>query len=960
MHAFPKCLLLATTVLLLIPPGVRAQRADQQPAPTINEFILYAERSIKLAEHNEFESGSIGVRTPLVLKGSSQLIIGKHNETRDLYSPSVKIENDASTHAIATNSLDRDPDSHIGPQSSFPKGMPALPLATASGSGENIFVKEHEERMLSPGVYGELRMAPHSKVTLQSGRYVFASVKMDEDCKLWGERSKESDRTPAKGVEVHVIGGLWMDERAEIETHADDPKAHEFTIKVAGADPGVSTNDDGLGPRNVVTIGEEAKVHALLAAPHGTVRMYHEASIHGAIAAFDIVTDEKAHGAFEDGFPVNPPGQSGSQQLSGYFGAPPDPSIAPIAGPTPPNTVVYLSIGLPIQNPAGLQTLIGQASDPTSHNFRHYLTQAEFNATYGAPAADYATLVNWAQSQGLIVVKQYPNNLLLDVSGSAAQIEAALYTNLIYRLRKDGKQFVTADRDPSLDLNVNLLHISGLTDFITPKPNQGSAAGGGLAGFDFRNAYLGIGTPCSGLTGAGETIGLFELDSFNQSDIAQYDTTDGVATVQNTTPLSVITPAVNGSASLGSGQTEVTLDIQLAQSMAPGANIIVFEGSTGITGHGDSVLHAMATSSPPITIGSSSWTYGWNPNGEQAMAQMAAEGISYFQSSGDNGSIGDPTDNRDMMNQTIVGGTNLQTNALLATLPAVTNYPSPYYNGDATWPGSSGGFMNGGTEQCWPWPFCTSASTGIPGYQTGVSMATNGGSPTFRNFPDVAMDALFVPIVNGAPTSQVGTSEATPLWAGFTALANQASLAAGLGRAGFINPLIYAIGLTSNQPAPNLYSQTFNDVNDNVSTGTFNSVPGYDLTSGWGTPKCALITQIATPAPLNPATFNEIEIHVSNGDDGIRDDSVASVTVNFNGGIPPLSNNFHPSGASGWDDKGVVHNIILPLPQALPPSAIHDVTFTFTSTKCCIGDTCCDNWSIAGLDVRLFLPRADR
>ena len=139
------------------------------------------------------------------------------------------------------------------------------------------------------------------------------------------------------------------------------------------------------------------------------------------------------------------------------------------------------------------------------------------------------------------------------------------------------------------------------------------------------------------------------------------------------------TPNVIGNASIGSGQTEVTLDIEIAHSMAPGATIIVFEGSTGITGHGDSVLHAMATNSPALTIASSSWTYGWNENAEQAVTEMAAQGVSFFHSSGDNGSIGDPTDNRDIQHQTLVGGTALQTNTLLTAPPATpTSYPNPY------------------------------------------------------------------------------------------------------------------------------------------------------------------------------------------------------------------------------------------------------------------------------------------
>jgi hypothetical protein len=964
-----KNLLPLPLLFALVAPAGRGQAVPAQPPkrdekPEISQFVLYAERSIKLGERSHAERGDVGVRTPLVLREGVQLSVGKHDRCRNLFAPSILIERDAEVHNVATNSLKKEPDVEMGAESTFPADMPPLPLAAASGSGADVRVERHHRRSLTPGTYGEVRLRPHSELRLAAGKYTFASVKMDEHSKLLpgrGERAGEYARADRGGVAVLIVGGLWMGEHAEIGLREDHAMAKDFTIGVSGADPGVSGNDDGLGPRHVVTIGREARVHALLAAPHGTVRMAHDARLKGAIAGFDIVAEEEVHAEFEDGFPVSPPDGHGSQQLHGYFGPPPDPAVAALAGPVPPSTVVNLSVGLPVRDPAGLQSFVNQVSDPTKPNYRHFLTQAQFTGTFGATAADYNSVVNWLGSHGLTVTRTYSNNLLMDVAGTASQVEQALFVNLLFRLRRDGSQFVVTDRDPSLDLAVPLLHISGMDDFVTPKPAAGGTAPvGTFWGWDFRNAYLGIGTPCSGLTGTGETIGLFELDSFLQSDINQYDTTAGAVTVQNTTALPAIIPPVNGSASLGSGQTEVTLDIQIAHSMAPGAAIIVFEGSTGITNHGDSILHAMATSTPPLTIGSSSWNYGWNPNGEQALAQMAAQGVSYFQASGDNGSIGDPTDNRDMQNQTLVGGTSLQTNALLVAPPAVPSYPTGpngfgYYNGDTTWTGSSGGFMNGGTEQCWPWPICQSASTGIPGYQVGVSMTNNGGSTTWRNFPDVAMDAFMTTIVNGVATSQVGTSEATPMWAGFTALTNQQGVANGVGRVGFANPVIYAIGLTENQPAPNLYTQTFNDVVGG-STGTFSSVAGYDLTSGWGTPKCNLITQLASPAPLNPATFPEIQIHVNSGDDGIRDDSIATVTVNFNGGIAPLVNTFHPQNATGWDDKGLVHDLILPLPTPMAPSAIHDVTFNLNSTKCCIGNVCCDNWTIGGLDVRLFLP----
>lgn len=129
-------------------------------------------------------------------------------------------------------------------------------------------------------------------------------------------------------------------------------------------------------------------------------------------------------------------------------------------------------------------------------------------------------------------------------------------------------------------------------------------------------------------------------------------------------------------------------------------------------------------------------------------------------------------------------------------------------------------------------------------------MATNGGSTTSRNYPDVAMVAVGLEVLfNGSFTEFNGTSAGAPLWAGFTALVNQANAqAGGPGKSGFLSPTIYDIGLTS-RTADDLYSICFNDIVSG-NNGAFTAVSGYDLCTGWGTPKGALINQLSSQTPL--------------------------------------------------------------------------------------------------------------
>jgi subtilase family serine protease len=59
----------------------------------------------------------------------------------------------------------------------------------------------------------------------------------------------------------------------------------------------------------------------------------------------------------------------------------------------------------------------------------------------------------------------------------------------------------------------------------------------------------------------------------------------------------------------------------------------------------------------------------------------------------------------------------------------------------------------------------------------------------------------------GGDYTASGTSFATPLWAGFMALVNQAAAAKGQPPIGFANPALYAIGKSTNS-----YHSCFHDI----------------------------------------------------------------------------------------------------------------------------------------------------
>ena len=152
---------------------------------------------------------------------------------------------------------------------------------------------------------------------------------------------------------------------------------------------------------------------------------------------------------------------------------------------------------------------------------------------------------------------------------------------------RDGT-FYAPESAPTIDLTTQVLAISGIDDFVPPRPaytgGRAPIGGGALQANDFRDGYLGIGSSCAALTGAGQSIGVFTINTgFNQSDIQTYMTNVGLTgvpapTVKVAGAPDGTTPTPMASDDGGSG-LEASMDIEMAIGMAPGAQVVVFEGT---------------------------------------------------------------------------------------------------------------------------------------------------------------------------------------------------------------------------------------------------------------------------------------------------------------------------------------------------------------------------------------------
>lgn len=504
---------------------------------------------------------------------------------------------------------------------------------------------------------------------------------------------------------------------------------------------------------------------------------------------------------------------------------------ATLLGRLPKDTQISLALVLPLRNQAELRELLTGIYNPADPRYGQYLAPEKFTQRFGPTRADYDAVAAYARTLGFTVTGTHPNRTLLDLSAPSATTEAAFNLHLQQYQAKDGRKFYAPDNDPEVPGSI-ASRISGVVGLDSAAvwhthnravsaaripqsaPQQiGTGPNGALTPGDLLCAYNLQGVS---VNGAGQTLGLFELDGYNPADVASYTSYFGLAAVslQN-----VLIDGFSGGA--GSDAAEVTLDIELQNALAPGASqIIVYEGPNSDTGVVDT-YNRIATDNLAAQI-STSWGQSEGDfsgttviSSENAIfEQMAAQGQSIYAASGDSGadangttlSVQDPASQPYMVG---VGGTELFVNS------------GGSYGYETTWNvnnTASGGAGGGGISSLWS----------IPAWQQGL---TTAASTTMRNVPDVSLNADqyagYAIFFQGEWTIYGGTSCAAPLWAAFTALVNQQRAARGNEPLGFANPAIYSI---ANGPR---YGADFHD----VSQGTnlyYAAGTGYDNATGWG------------------------------------------------------------------------------------------------------------------------------
>ena len=583
-----------------------------------------------------------------------------------------------------------------------------------------------------------------------------------------------------------------------------------------------------------------------------------------------------------------------------------------------------------------LTQLLDSQQDKASPNYHKWLTPEQFGKQFGPTDTDIQTITAWLQSHGF-EVGATKGRTVLEFSGSARQVQEAFHTT-IHKYLVNGEQHWANASNPQIPralspavTGVLTLHnfikkpaihfagqavpaklVPGKKPQVTFPPQNGQPAINALAPSDFAVIYNINPLYNSGIDGAGISIGVVGRSNLYNNGEDVQDFRHAIGPDTGGVNFFVI---LNGPdpGDLGGGEeAEATLDSTWSGAIASVATVNLVVSATTNTTDGIDLSETYIVESNLADVMTESFSacelYATDAQlaGASALAeQAAAQGITYFVSTGDDGAEGCddpstvPASNPISVNHlastafnVAVGGTMFNENGnapkyWTSTSPisetAISYIPEEVWNessltnglwsssGGASAGNIGGGF--GGTTPGVPKPYWQYGVAGIPA--DGV-----------RDLPDVSLTAAghdpYLLCLEGScvPNSQgelsvyfiSGTSASAPSFAGIMALVDQHTqgTAGNFTRQGLANYVLYRLAATqsaypsqcngSNTATPPASTCIFNDVTvgNNVVPGQvgtdYQAGTGYDMTTGLGSVNVANLADQWGTVTFNPTT----------------------------------------------------------------------------------------------------------
>ncbi len=644
------------------------------------------------------------------------------------------------------------------------------------------------------------------------------------------------------------------------------------------------------------------------------------------------------------------------------------------------------------QQESALRQLLDNQQDKSSPSYHKWLTPADYGKQFGPTDADMQTVTAWLEAHGF-QVGSTKGRTVLEFSGSASQVQEAFHTT-IHKYVVNGEQHWANSSDPSIPTaltpavaGIATLHnflkkpqihmvkepavaqiIPGKKPQVTFPAENGQPSLNALGPEDYAVIYNINPVYNNGIDGQGVTIGVVGRSNL-------YGGLPGLSPGQDVGdfhvfafnvpggPFNVVLNGPDPGDLGGDEEGEATLDSTWSGALAYWANVnLVVSATTNTTDGIDlSEVYIVEKNFADIMTESFSGCELLATDAQLAFSyglaeQAAAQGITYFVSTGDNGAEGcdDPSTppathpiSVNLLASTpfnvAVGGTmfneNGQTSKYWGTEPpveesAISYIPENVWNQSGRtvglWSGSGGAsggnLQGGGTTPGIPKPVWQSRVTGIP-------------NDRVRDLPDVSLSAAshdpYLLCLEGScfPNDQgeifvyfvSGTSASAPSFASIMALIDQqmANLNPAQGpRQGQANYVLYRLAAFQNATLSQCDASNtatlpagaciFNDVTvgNNVVPGEqgtqYQATPGYDQTTGLGSVNVTNLVNQWNSVTFSP-TSTSLLLNNTNSISIIHGQPVSvniAVTPNSGTGTPTGDISLLENSPAGWNSVG--------------------------------------------------------
>jgi hypothetical protein len=321
-----------------------------------------------------------------------------------------------------------------------------------------------------------------------------------------------------------------------------------------------------------------------------------------------------------------------------------------------------------------LDQFLEDVQNPSSPDYHHWLTPAQYGARFGPSDSDLQSVEAWLQAEGFQIDKVPPARNFLQFSGNIEQVQTAFHT-AIHAFALDGASHFANVTDPEIPaaLAPVVAGITPLNDFH-PRPDfqraasrrEGPANGGpdltlfnrlgshlfldpadAATIYDAPNAFLNPAYSGTTWDGSGVAIGIVGVSDLAIADVQNYRAMFlGEQAADMNLPIVVVDGEDPGLVP-GAAADEELLDNEIAGALAPKATLYDYIAGDSALSSGLMNAYLRALNDNRVSILNISFSgceaeegSGGNQALLEAAMQAAAQGISVTVSTGDGGAAG--------------------------------------------------------------------------------------------------------------------------------------------------------------------------------------------------------------------------------------------------------------------------------------------------------------------------------